>query len=237
MTSLKNSAEMRHPHHGLIVTNVRRPSPADVEAIASTYTAFALDRLGKLGAMVREMKPLTPGMKCCGPAVTSLGPDLSVRRMAINLAQAGDVLVVAAGGGSDYACFGDGTANRMRLKGLAGAVIDGATRDAGGLREMGFPTFVRGITPRNYHYPVSAEYGAVNVPVTCAGQHVAPGDLIFGDDDGVIVIPFAMVEPLAEQLRAEHRDEIAQRAAMTAFEPFDVADELTGRGYRLLDSI
>ncbi|HSP24925.1 MAG TPA: RraA family protein [Saliniramus sp.] len=237
MTSFKNAAEMRHPHHGMIVKNVRRPSAADVEAIASTYTAFALDRLGKLGAMVRELKPVKAGMKCCGPAVTSLGPDLSVRRMAINLAQPGDVLVVAAGGGTDYACFGDGTANRMRLKGLAGAVIDGATRDASGLIDLGFPTFVRGITPRNYHYPVSAEYGAVNVPVTCAGQHVEPGDVIFGDDDGVIVIPFSMVAPLAERIRDERRDEIAQRAAMTAFEPFDVADELTGRGYRMLDSI
>jgi 4-hydroxy-4-methyl-2-oxoglutarate aldolase len=100
--------------------------------------------------------------------------------MAIDLALPGDVLVVAAGGVTDYACFGDGTAQRMMLKGMAGAVVDGSTRDARFLRQLAFPTFVRGVTPRNYHYPVSAEYGAVNVSVVCGGVLVEPGDVILG---------------------------------------------------------
>ena len=235
--NIQTTAELRHPYHCKIITGVSRPDPADIEAIASTYTAFVLDRLGKLGAMSQELKPLSPGMRCCGPAITSLGPDLSVRRMAINLAQPGDVLVVAAGGGTDYACFGDGTATKLRLKGIAGAVIDGATRDSGGLRDMGYPTFVRGVTPRNYHYPVSAGYGAVNVPISCAGQRVEPGDLIFADDDGVIVIPRAMVAPLAATIAGELARERDMRAAMTEFVPFDVADELAARGYVTVESL
>lgn len=227
----------RHPYHGKIIRQIRRPAPGEIEAIASTYTAFVLDRLGKQGSMARELKPLMQGMRCCGPAITALGPDLSVRRMAINLAEPGDVLVVAAGGGTDYACFGDGTANRMRLKPLAGAVIDGATRDAVGLRKLGFPTFVRDVTPKNYHYPVSAAYGAVNVPVNCGGQTVYPGDLIFADDDGVIVIPFDEVSRLAATIRDECEEEGADRAAMTTFEPFDVDAELRARGYEIVDTL
>lgn len=100
----------------------------------------------------------------------------------------------------------------MMLKKMQGAVIDGSTRDAGGIRALGFPTFVKGITPRNYHYPVSPEYGSVNVPVVCGGVLINPGDLIIGDDDGVIVIPIDETERLnqiiPESLRKEKRKEM-----------------------------
>src|SRR5437773_1331354 len=114
---------------GVIREHFQRPSKDVVDALAQCYTGFVLDRLGKVGAM-RHISPLSPGMRVCGPATTCQGPDLTLRRMAIDLAMAGDVLVVAAGGNQAIACFGDGTARRMLLKGLQSAVIDGATRDA-----------------------------------------------------------------------------------------------------------
>ncbi|HYN08696.1 MAG TPA: RraA family protein [Vicinamibacterales bacterium] len=210
---------------------IQRPGVDGVRALAGCYTAFILDHLGKYGAMTR-IAPLSPGMQVCGPAVTSLGPDLTVRRMAIDLAQPGDVLVVAAGGVEDYACFGDGTARRMILKSMAGAVIDGATRDARFLRELAFPTFVRAVTPRNYHYPVSAEFGAVNVPIVCGGVTVHPGDLIVGDDDGVIVIPRESADSLAAILPQALEAERVKRQAATRYEPFAVDTELLERGYQ-----
>lgn len=221
----------KHPQQGRIVRAIERPSAAHIQFLAQAYSAFVLDRLGKYGAAHPDLKPLSSGMKVCGPATTVLGADLSVRRMAINLAQPGDVLVVAAGGGVDHACFGDGTAKRMKLKGIVGAVIDGATRDAAALREMGYPTFVRGVRPDNYHYPTAAEFGAINVPVVCAGVLVNPGDLIIGDDDGVVAVPRELVQSLVEIVSVELKEEKALRQRMTQFEPFDVEAELLARGY------
>ena len=193
----------RHPSQGRIVREIQRPGSDILATLSESYTGFVLDLLGKRGAMSTELLPLDRGMKVCGPAVTSLGPDLSVRRMAIDLARPGDVLVVAAGGATDYSCFGDGTARRMLLKGIAGVVVDGSTRDAAGIRRLGFPTFVKGVTPSNYDYPVSAEFGSVNVPVVCAGVHVHPGDVILGDDDGVVVIPRQAAKGLTEKILEE----------------------------------
>ena len=153
--------------------------------------------------------------------------------MAIDLAEEGDVLVVAAGGIPDYFCFGDGTALRMMRKGMAGAVIDGSVRDSGFLRSMECPTFCRGVTPRNYHYPVAAEYGAVNVPVTIGGVTVHPGDLIFGDDDGIVVISFGVVDRISDLVSKDIAEERSVRAGMTTFTPFDVEDELRVRGYTI----
>lgn len=102
----------RHSIQGKIVRKIQRPSKEIIEAFKACYTAFASDYLGKFSVLNHHIQPLSSGMRICGPAVTSLGPDLTVRRMAIDLAEPGDVLVVAAGGVVDYACFGDGTARK-----------------------------------------------------------------------------------------------------------------------------
>jgi 4-hydroxy-4-methyl-2-oxoglutarate aldolase len=215
---------------GEVHTKINRPDKSVIAKIAAAYSGFVLDHLGKTGYL-KGIRPLQNGIKICGPAVTSLGPDLSVRRMAIDLAQEGDVLVVANNGITDYSCFGDGTALRMKYKKMAGCVIDGATRDSGRLRDLGFPTFAAGVTPRNYHYPVSAEYGGVNVPVVVAGVLVNPGDILIGDDDGVVVIPREMAEDMSLLIEKNLEEEIKYRAAMTSFVPFDVRKELEDRGY------
>jgi 4-hydroxy-4-methyl-2-oxoglutarate aldolase len=221
----------KHPLQGKIVQKIERPSKSAIDALSLCSSAFVLDRLGKFGAM-SHIHPLSTGMKLCGAAVTALGPDQAVRKMAIDLAVKGDVLVVAAGGSPDYACFGEDTARRMMGRGIVGIVIDGATRDALALRKLGFATFVKGVTPKNCHYPISAEYGAVNVPVVCAGLLVNPGDIIFGDDDGVIVVPREWAENFAARTLNELRDEAADRARKDFTAPCNVSDELKARGYR-----
>lgn len=169
-------------------------------------------------------------MRVCGSAVTCEGPDLSLRRMGIDLAKDGDVLVVAAGGDTEKACFGDATALVMQHKGMSGIVIDGATRDVARLRQMNFPTFARSATPRNYTYPADSLVGGVNVPVICAGVLVRPGDIILGDDDGVIVISFDDAVRIAPKIvdimkkkDAEHRGRIGK--------PYNQDQQLKDRGY------
>jgi 4-hydroxy-4-methyl-2-oxoglutarate aldolase len=185
--------------------------------------------------MAPQLMPLSHGMKLCGPAVTVLGPDRAVRLMAINLAQPNDVIVIAAGGAEDRALFGDNLARNMKLKGLAGVVIDGAARDASAVRHMGFPTFVKSVTPRNYHYPQDAGYGAINVPVVCGGMLVSPGDLVMGDDDGVIVVPRAHADHMAGGILEEFGAEQEAHQTWTKFRPYDVEEQLRQCGYRFVD--
>lgn len=221
----------RNVNQGIINTKINRPDNELVASISRMYSGFILDHLGKTGYL-RGIKPLKSGMKICGSAVTCLGSDLSIRRMAIDLSQEGDVLIVANDGIIDYSCFGDGTATRMKNKKMVGCVIDGATRDSGRLIDMEFPTFVKGITPRNYHYPMSAEYGAVNIPVVVAGQIVNPGDIIFGDDDGVIVIALDKARELAGVLDKNLQDELRFRESEIMHKPFNVEEELKEKGYK-----
>jgi 4-hydroxy-4-methyl-2-oxoglutarate aldolase len=225
----------RAPDQGVIKRSVDRSAAAAVRALSACYTGFVLDRLGKKGFMSPAMKPLAQGTRMCGTAITVLGAELEVRRMAINLAERGDVLVIAAGGVIDHACFGDATALRMQLKGMAGCVIDGSTRDAASLRAMKFPVFVKGVTARNYHYPYGGDHGAVNVPIVCDGVQVNPGDVVLGDDDGVLVVPAAVAITLAETIGRELEAEQASRKAMTSFKPYDVHDVLVRRGYKFSD--
>ncbi|NDP42995.1 MAG: 4-hydroxy-4-methyl-2-oxoglutarate aldolase [Aromatoleum sp.] len=225
----------RSPYQGVIKKTFERPPAHVVAAIATCYTGFIIDRTGKQGFMNPAVKPIAPGMKMCGPATTVLGADLEVRRMAINLAQPGDVLVCAADGVVDYASFGDITALRMQLKGMSGIVIDGATRDAAVIREMGFPVFVKGITARNYHYPYAGDHGGVNVPVVCAGVLVNAGDIVLGDDDGVVVVPREMAIGIARTVEAEFQDENVRKRGLTAWQPWPIEDVLRERGYRFED--
>ena len=225
----------RAPQQGVIKRTFDRSAASAVRALAACYTGFVSDRLGKHGFMSPAMKPLSLGTTFCGLATTVLGAELEVRRMAINLAQPGDVMVIAAGGVTDYACFGDATALRMQLKGMAGCVIDGSTRDAASLRAMAFPIFVKGVTARNYHYPYAGDHGAVNVPIVCDGVLVHPGDIVLGDDDGIVVVPAAVALTLALTIEQDLAAERAVRKAMTSFKPYDVQDILAARGYRFED--
>jgi 4-hydroxy-4-methyl-2-oxoglutarate aldolase len=221
---------------GRIYEKVDRPPEWIIDELRSAYSGFILDRLGKRGAMDPCIQPLAPGMRVCGPAVTCHGADLTVRRAAIDLAQPGDVLVIAAAS-SNRACFGDGTARRMMLKGLEGIVLDAPTRDAAALRTLPFATFGRGATPRNNHYPVESGQGAVNVPVMAGGVLVKPGDVIFGDDDGIVVVPRSACEQVARGLQEAVQREHADRLRMTAYVPFDVRAQLVKDGYVFVPDI
>jgi 4-hydroxy-4-methyl-2-oxoglutarate aldolase len=127
---------------------------------------------------------------------------------AVTLAKPGDVLVINAGGYKDYAVFGDLLGLSCKVHGLAGAVIDGATRDAEGLQAIDFPVFARAVLPAG---PFKDSPGAINVPVSCGGVVVCPGDLIVGDADGVMVIPQARAADILAKSQAAAAKEEALR--------------------------
>lgn len=160
--------------------------------------ADAMEQLyGERGYMSHEMRPQFM-TKFAGPAVTVLmtkeehkeGPKASQGMLdAIDAAPPGSVYVMVLPDGADIAGIGGLMATTMKFRGLAGAVVDGAVRDTPQIRRLQFPVFSRGVSPATSvnHY----RFVGKNVPVTCAGVKVNPGDIVAADEDGVAVVPRA----------------------------------------------
>jgi regulator of RNase E activity RraA len=156
--------QVRHPALGEIRKDFVRPAKEIVARLQRLPTANVSDAMAKAGVMHEQVKPLWPGLRACGPAFTCSAIDLTVKKLALSLVQPGDVFVLAAGGVSDYSCMGELGSNILRWRGAAGAIVDGAVRDAAEIRELGLPMFARAVTPRNYHYPFGQPHGAVTCP-------------------------------------------------------------------------
>lgn len=193
----------RHLQHGTVNHDIVRPSADILKRYEQHDVAKIADAMARHGIMHHEIKPISPGMRLLGPAVTVLtrpGDALYVAHSA-DVAQPGDIIVIDAGGQPNASVIGERIAEYMQQqRGIAGLVVDGAVRDVKGLRDMEFPTFTRGVTPRLFG---ASGPGAINVTISCGGVTVNPGDLIVGDDDGVVVVPGADVERVLE-LADEH---------------------------------
>jgi 4-hydroxy-4-methyl-2-oxoglutarate aldolase len=172
----------------VIIREFARPDPAVVEGFAGIPTGVVGDCMGRCNSMGADMKPAWPGAKIVGPALTvrTFPADNLMIHKAVTLAKPGDVLVVNAGGYKDYAVFGDLLGLSCKVHEIGGLVVDGATRDAEGMQAIGFPVFARAVVPAG---PFKDSPGAINVPVSCAGVPVRPGDIVVGDADGVVVVP------------------------------------------------
>jgi 4-hydroxy-4-methyl-2-oxoglutarate aldolase len=168
-----------------------------------------LDRLGLVGVIsAHTLKPLCPGKTLVGPAVTlryvpdrvspgyghahGLTAKLGGHFDAYTLSEPGDVLVVDGGGIPEVSSLGGLSVSLARQAGLAGIVVDGCVRDVAGTRELGFPLWARGATPRTGKFRL--EVAEINGIITCAGIQVQAYDLILADDDGVVVVPNEFIE-------------------------------------------
>ena len=181
---------MAQPAQGSLVDGFRNVEVASVsDAIEQLY--------GERAYMAHDMRPLA-ATKFAGPAVTvqlkkeehKEGAAASQGMLdAIDDSPAGSVYVMVLENGADYAGIGGLMATAMKYRGFAGAIIDASVRDTPQIRKLQFPVFSRGVAPSTTinHYRVTG----VNVPVTCAGVRVNPGDIITADEDGVAVVPQA----------------------------------------------
>ena len=188
--------------------------------------ADAMEQLyGQRAYMSHEMRPLSPA-KFAGPAVTVLlkqeehkeGAAASKGMLdAIDAAPAGSVYVMVLEGdrAADYAGIGGLMATAMKYRGLAGAVIDASVRDTPQIRKLQFPVFSRGVAPSTTinHFRGTG----VNVPVTCAGVRVSPGDIVTADEDGVAVVPR---ERAAEVLRKSQELDDTEHRMLPFIEKF-----------------
>jgi 4-hydroxy-4-methyl-2-oxoglutarate aldolase len=176
----------------------------------------AMEQLyGERAYMSHDMRPLS-ATKFAGPAVTvqlkkqehKEGAAASQGMLdAIDDSPAGSVYVMVLENGADYAGIGGLMATAMKYRGFAGAIIDASVRDTPQIRKLQFPVFSRGVAPSTTinHYRVTG----VNVPVTCAGVRVNPGDIITADEDGVAVVPKARAADVLKKSQelddTEHR--------------------------------
>jgi len=179
---------------------------ATVEAFHSIDASVAGDAMNRERVMAAAIKPLAPGMRLCGQArtVCAMAGDNGIVHAAIPLVEPGQVLVVDAAGLEDVAVWGEVMTQAALHRGIAGVVLDGATRDAAAIRELGFPLFSRAVVPRGPHKGFG---GTIDDIVAVGGVAVAPGDLVIGDDDGVAVVPLHCVDAVLAEAKATREKE------------------------------
>ncbi len=173
-------------------------------------TATLFEAAGRWGALPSAIKPVVPGWRIEGPAFPVQGPpgdNLWLHR-AIYAAGPGDILVVHVGDHHEAGYWGEIMSTAAQARGLGGLVIDGCVRDARDLGLVGFPVFSRGLCIRGTAKDRDAR-GALAQPVTLGGVTVARGDLIVGDDDGVLVIRQDRVAATFERAAARAAKEAA----------------------------
>nr|WP_281247867.1 RraA family protein [Paraburkholderia lycopersici] len=179
-------------------------------ALLASYesvTCALSDCMGRFGAMSVQMRPVFEPVAFVGTAVTArtLASDLAAPFKAIDVSEPGDVVVIDAHTAASTAFWGENMTLSALNRGVVAAVIDGACRDVSEIRRLRFPVVCRGIVP---NVAAIAGYGEVNATVQCGGVVVSPGDIVVGDDNGVVVVPLAQCEGIlkrAEQLLdAEH---------------------------------
>lgn len=174
------------------------------------------DSQERAGVMRSNLRPLTNDTRFVGPALTvRLEPGNQVDCLdALSVAQEGDVIVVDAAGETETSIWGGLMSGLCKMKGVVGAVIDGAMRDTDETRALGFSIFAKAIVPRSTHTPFSGrmEPIEINVPIHCAGVLVSPGDLVLGDEIGVVVIPHEKALEVLEKAQAQAEQEERTRA-------------------------
>ncbi|MBH2008923.1 MAG: 4-carboxy-4-hydroxy-2-oxoadipate aldolase/oxaloacetate decarboxylase [Xanthomonadaceae bacterium] len=188
--------------------DIERASPSDVASARHYPSATLHEAAGKTGALPSAIRPIAPGFRLCGPAVTVAGPggdNLWIHR-ALYAAQPGDILVVHAAQAYEHGYWGEVMSTAARVRGLGGLVIDGGVRDLSQLAQIGFPVFARGLCIRGTGKDFGAR-GWINAPVLIGDACIHAGDLIVGDEDGVVVVAREQVQRVVAGAAAREEQE------------------------------
>lgn len=175
------------------------------------------DAMSRMSAGGAHLRPLHAGGKMAGPALTvrtRAGDNLMIHK-ALTLAKPGDVIVVDGGGDLNNALVGELMLSYAMQVGVAGIVINGAVRDSAWIRENSLPVYAAGVTHRG---PYKDGPGEINMQVALAGMVIEPGDLMLGDDDGVLCVPFDHTATIYKAAKAKHEAEEKTLAATMAGE-------------------
>lgn len=185
-------------------------TPQELERLSRLATSSIVDSMDRLGSPDAGIRPIWPGARLAGPALTVLtaAGDNRIVHAALEVAQPGEIVVINGFGDRNRALIGDLIAERARSLGVAGFVIDGCVRDADAIHELGMPVFARGITPAG---PYKNGPGHIGGPVAIGGVAVVSGDVVVADADGVAFIPRSHVAAVAAAAERKLADEADKR--------------------------
>jgi 4-hydroxy-4-methyl-2-oxoglutarate aldolase len=202
---------------GIAIRNITRADAASVSELAKFGVATLHEAMGRSGLVAPYIRPIYLGARVCGTAVTVFAHpgDNWMLHVAAELVRPGDVVVLGTSSVNNDGMFGELLATSFRARGALGLVTDAGCRDTTELAQMQFPVWCREVHSKG---TVKATVGSANVPVVCAGALVNPGDVIVGDDDGVVVIPKAHAAQVAAAAAAREAKEAGTRKRLAAGE-------------------